>query len=125
MSAAFDESGPVESVDFDYAEVDRRLAGVETDQSADPAQPELRNLEAWLCSARGRVFFGPTITRKMAVLRWLVLPDKSLAALAAEHGCSKSAMSRHAAQAARVFGMRCRPQILHGGRWRKSRSTKS
>lgn len=122
---AFDESGPVESVDFDFDEVDARLAGGVPEPTAAPAPPGLANLEEWLCSARGRVFFGVAITRKIAALNWLVRGEKPLAELAAELGCSKSAVAKHAAFASRVFGLRNRAQITHGGRLKKARSTKS
>ena len=116
---AFDDDGqPVGTTEIDFSAMDARLAG-EPDHSPDPAQPELRNLEAWLCSPRGRDFFGVAITRKLAALNWLVRGEKPLAELAAELGCSKSAVAKHAAEASRIFGLRNRAQIAHGGRLKK------
>lgn len=121
---AFDEDGnQVPTADFPFDEVDERLAGGKEPEPV--VSLELKNLEAWLCSARGRQFFGVAITRKLAALNWLVSGEKPLAELAAELGCSKSAVAKHAADASRVFGLRNRAQIAHGGRLKKARSTKS
>jgi hypothetical protein len=117
VNDAFDESGPVEAVGFDFDEVCRNVDGAEPDQSPDPQQ-SLANLMAWLESPGMVQFLGPTVRLKFAALAWCLDGEQPLSEIATRYGVSKQAVGSYAAQARRIFRLANRAQRTHGNRFK-------
>ncbi len=91
----------------------------------DERAAQLNRLLEWFTTPAALRYFGPTFERRIVALMWTVNPavfkGKSLSMLARDMGITKQALSRYAAMASRVFGIRNRAQFAHGGRWRPGR----
>jgi hypothetical protein len=96
----------------------------EAAQSEDDAA-RLANLLQWLATPTAEKYFGHAHKLRVTALAWAMNPSAfggaSLSQLAVSLGVGKAALSKYAAQAARVFGIRNRAQIAHGSRWKKRR----
>ena len=135
----FDDSGQVvPAVSFDFDAIDARLAGedqLSSDDTCEPQTPagpdpeerdlslELANLQAWLGSPAAVEYFGSAFNHRMLALIWATAPEsyggKSLSALARERGITPAALSKYAAEASRIFGLKNRSQRAHDSRARQ------
>jgi hypothetical protein len=112
--------------DFDYDLVDAHLDGESEVEPASSAEAvgAVRNLLAWLSTPKARRYFGRQFHHRLIALAWVSCPDSftlSLSKLAQSNGISKQALSRHAAEASRIFGIRNGAQQAHGTRFKKQR----
>ena len=57
-----------------------------------------------LKSPSADAYFGKTFRLRADVLAWLITGEGSLASIAAKHGISKQAMTKHAKRAKDIFG---------------------
>jgi hypothetical protein len=110
---AFDDDGnQVPTVDFDYAALD----GEEAEPTAQDADT-IGNLLAWLGGERATAYFGKAFSHRLLAMSWAADPaqfqGKSLSELARERGLTPAALSKYAAQASKVFGLRNRSQLTH------------
>jgi len=131
QSIAFNDQGePVPATGFDYDAVARAVDG-EPDTAGDLAgvrQRSLARLMMLFAAPKARRYFGRAFTLRLLALSWAMNPaahsGKSLSQLARDHKATPQQLSRYAADASRIFGVRNRSQKAHGTRWR-SRATSS
>jgi len=116
-----DDGGPVQSVGFDYDEIDR------VPEPASNRGEQLSNMLVWFGSLKAAQYFGRNFTLRLLALSWVCNPayheGKSLSQLAREHGVSVQLLSRYCADASRIFAIRNRSQKTHGTRWRNRRTS--
>ncbi len=97
----------------------------EADAAPDERAEQLNRLLEWFTTPAALQYFGPTFERRIVALMWTVNPavfeGKSLSMMARDMGVTKQALSHYSAEAARIFKIRNRSQIAHGGRWRSGR----
>lgn len=118
--------------EFDWRALASLLGEVD---DADPKAPDiallgevLNRLLAWL-TADAKVSarkLDRLIGRRALVMVWVIRPDlikgtPSLAKMADLLGLTRAALSAHAAEFSRQFGIRNRPQVGHGGAWQEAR----
>ena len=117
-----DDSRPVPSYEPDMGAI---IDGPEKPEPEHEDAARLANLLQWLATPTAEKYFGHAHKLRVTALGWAMNPaafnGQSLAQLAASLGVGKAALSKYAAQASRVFGIRNRAQIAHGSRWKKRR----
>jgi hypothetical protein len=108
----FDDDGnQVPTVDFDYDALDG--------EAPEPTGTDdtIGNLLAWLGGDRATAYFGKAFSHRLTALSWAADPaqfqGRSLSDLARERGLTPAALSKYAAQASKVFGLRNRSQLTH------------